>query len=146
MLGRDARHQIEQVRYRARVRHSAASVNPSARPTPYSPQEAAAASSTKRSHRAAVCSLGTIRPVTPAIATTITVGAAANRAETAASPSTRPPTMLIVCPMAPGVRAPASLSASSTNSIRRISQPMGRGTPRCAAETANSSRAGTNSR
>lgn len=85
------------------------------------------------------------KDVIAVMATTITIGAPINPAETAASPITRAPTILTACPTTFGKRTPASLSISNMININKASINTGKGVPSCAAAILTNSAGGNNS-
>lgn len=86
--------------------------------------------------------LGERKPVIPANADTITIGALKSLASTADCPITSAPTILIVYPTTVGILTPASLSISNIKSIIRASTMVGKGIPCLDAEILRSSGVG----
>ena len=72
-------------------------------------------------------------PAMPAMATTISTAGDTILASTAAEPTTRPPRMDTVCPMAAGRRSPASWSTSKARSMMSTSNTVVKGTSVLAA-------------
>ncbi|MPN14032.1 hypothetical protein SDC9_161358 [bioreactor metagenome] len=88
---------------------------------------------------------GTKKLEVPVIAVIIIIGALINLAETAASPRTRAPTILTVCPIFEGSLLLASIISSNTKSISISSTILGKGTESLEANILTKSGVGNNS-
>lgn len=85
---------------------------------------------------------GMLNEQIPVKATTTTIGVETRPAETAASPMTRAPTILMAGPMARGIRSPASRRISKVTSIKKASRKVGKGIPSRAAAMVRSNGVG----